>query len=550
METDEKCGLQWSRRVFSTILCRLHLDRPMLAASGRCLGNWASSISTKLALGATDRGTRPTRNRQSNYHNQAGRSQTRIVKKGALPGGAHLARALLIEWNREHIISQRPANDGASFAAELELKLIAPVGRGQLKRGAPVVYRWPFGSRTNKGPGKTANEGAGLVTLGLCRLELRRQVYDYICIDCSQPDLGPTGIASGRAHYRRPSGDKCARARPCRHYGPGQRHYRLHGLPGRPLGADLDRLELVGGPGGLITDRRRRRAGPAPRPSRARLLLALALAATLGGALGSNRAAPGRPSIMDASIGAPDSARLPDWPAPDARKGPRALNNNDGNGLGWPGRSYNDDDDDNNDNNSASNYSNYANEIHDNYYNNSSASNHNGLQLAADLGPANKLSLGWPAARDASDKLAPDKIDKGRAELDWAARVSLDDRQDRAPASPLSHSDHVKRSAPEVATRRDRLRVGRGHLSAPSWAMGAGGLQAAPGCPPECACNWKNGKQFADCSRHRNRLARIPSGLDPLTQVLNLSANHLVNLPPEAFSSLQLNNLQRIYLSG
>lgn len=73
-------------------------------------------------------------------------------------------------------------------------------------------------------------------------------------------------------------------------------------------------------------------------------------------------------------------------------------------------------------------------------------------------------------------------------------------------------------------------------------------------CPAECQCVWKNGKQFADCSIGRlakssSQQATIPSGLDPLLQVLNLTGNPLRRLEKLAFASLNLNNLQRIYLS-
>lgn len=79
------------------------------------------------------------------------------------------------------------------------------------------------------------------------------------------------------------------------------------------------------------------------------------------------------------------------------------------------------------------------------------------------------------------------------------------------------------------------------HLQAPT----------APGgqCPAQCSCTWKNGKHFADCSNHRGDLRHLPTGLNPLLQVLNLTWSHLDHLPSGAFNSKQLNNLQRIYLS-
>lgn len=85
-------------------------------------------------------------------------------------------------------------------------------------------------------------------------------------------------------------------------------------------------------------------------------------------------------------------------------------------------------------------------------------------------------------------------------------------------------------------------------------AGGARGLE----CPPEwCQCTWKGGKQFADCSPRALNSSlspganfSIPSGLDPLLQVLNISGNLMEELPAEAFNSLHLNNLQRVYMSG
>lgn len=226
--------------------------------------------------------------------------------------------------------------------------------------------------------------------------------------------------------------------------------------------------------------------------------------------------------------------------------------------------------DDNNDNNA--NLDN-ANE-NDNYYD---SSNHNGPRLPTHsgrlVGPAKRA----PPNEQDHDKLAPDKIDKDLpARPDWFQADQLGQGLKWAPrdagrAPPAeSHSDHVRLAAPEVATRRDRSRPARGaplfgrRGSAEKRRSGAAlaaaasvaalddanALPAPQGCPRECACNWKNGKQFADCSARTNKLARLPVGLDPLTQVLNLSANHPVHLPQETFTSLQLNNLQRIYLSG
>lgn len=111
-------------------------------------------------------------------------------------------------------------------------------------------------------------------------------------------------------------------------------------------------------------------------------------------------------------------------------------------------------------------------------------------------------------------------------------------------ASQLRNYDH--RNHPH-------LQHGGRHLGAMLPIMGAtisNDINAgARSCPVQCQCVWKNGKQFADCSSNRHALTQLPSGLDPLLQVLNISANYLTHLPESAFVSRNLQNLQRIYMS-
>ncbi|CAA3006436.1 Leucine-rich repeat-containing protein 26 [Olea europaea subsp. europaea] len=113
------------------------------------------------------------------------------------------------------------------------------------------------------------------------------------------------------------------------------------------------------------------------------------------------------------------------------------------------------------------------------------------------------------------------------------------------PAARLRNQQMgVMRSPPELTMGRLVL---AGHVPTNS----SKGVE----CPLAwCQCTWKNGKQFADCSPGTRReqptrmLRIIPDGLDPLLQVLNMSGNELGELPGAAFSSLNLNNLQRIYM--
>lgn len=61
-----------------------------------------------------------------------------------------------------------------------------------------------------------------------------------------------------------------------------------------------------------------------------------------------------------------------------------------------------------------------------------------------------------------------------------------------------------------------------------------------------CTCKWKGGKEWVECANRD--LKGLPQGAREETQVLDLSDNHLVSLPPECFHALGLINLQRLYL--
>uniref|UniRef100_T1JDK8 Ig-like domain-containing protein n=1 Tax=Strigamia maritima TaxID=126957 RepID=T1JDK8_STRMM len=67
------------------------------------------------------------------------------------------------------------------------------------------------------------------------------------------------------------------------------------------------------------------------------------------------------------------------------------------------------------------------------------------------------------------------------------------------------------------------------------------------GCPNNCSCRWKSGKETVDCAR--KGIQKIPDGIASGTQVLNVSGNPLVTVPSQAFLQAGLLNLQRIYLS-
>lgn len=72
-------------------------------------------------------------------------------------------------------------------------------------------------------------------------------------------------------------------------------------------------------------------------------------------------------------------------------------------------------------------------------------------------------------------------------------------------------------------------------------------LTTTRGCPSPCTCKWKGGKQTVECGGEK--LLSLPEGMDPGTQVLNFSYNGLTVLQNERFQSMELTNLQKIYLS-
>lgn len=509
----------------------------------------------------------------------------------------------LIEW-RDSIINDRLANNGNSFASspKLELKLIAPVAcwLSPPSQASSIGYL-DYLAKASRYWDTTDGSNEGTRPVPLCwpwnwSGGSRRQVYDYIGIDCaplgrqrvtSTASLAIAGELCGPAgpvmrQPRRGSGDKCARARPCCL---GLRAGRVGGA--RPPATASG---LITGPGRASLEPSRPRPAPVSgRPRWAPLLLAaLALVSAASTSImdASRRYPAAREHDKLASAGQRKS-EPPSWhlEAESGRVGqanvaatnPRGLNNDDNDddddddydddnnidatGTLWAAQAWRRNDDNNDNNANLDN----ANE-NDNYYD---SSNHNGPRSPGHSKPlVGPTKRALPNDQD-HDKLAPDKIDKEPPmRLDWF-QAELGERAE----SPCC-SDHVRAIAPEVATRRDQLRAPRsgslfGELAgaagkprtgvalraAAAAATAAAALSgsAAPdpprGCPGECTCNWKNGKQFADCSAHQNKLVRLPVGLDPLTQVLNLSANHLVHLPQETFTSLQLNNLQRIYLS-
>lgn len=66
-------------------------------------------------------------------------------------------------------------------------------------------------------------------------------------------------------------------------------------------------------------------------------------------------------------------------------------------------------------------------------------------------------------------------------------------------------------------------------------------------CPDACICKWKGGKQTVECVN--KGLVALPEGIDPETQVLDLSGSTLQILHRTLFQRLGLVNLQRVYLA-
>ncbi|KAL6435820.1 hypothetical protein ACFW04_005592 [Cataglyphis niger] len=65
-------------------------------------------------------------------------------------------------------------------------------------------------------------------------------------------------------------------------------------------------------------------------------------------------------------------------------------------------------------------------------------------------------------------------------------------------------------------------------------------------CANQCSCKWKSGKRTVECMDRS--LTSIPDGIDPETQVLDMSGNEIRLLPSNLFVQVQLTNLQRLYL--
>lgn len=67
-------------------------------------------------------------------------------------------------------------------------------------------------------------------------------------------------------------------------------------------------------------------------------------------------------------------------------------------------------------------------------------------------------------------------------------------------------------------------------------------------CPSVCKCKWVSGKKVAECINAG--LTTVPDRLSPEIQSVNLSGNLLHSLPSEAFRSVGLINLHKIFLRG
>lgn len=72
------------------------------------------------------------------------------------------------------------------------------------------------------------------------------------------------------------------------------------------------------------------------------------------------------------------------------------------------------------------------------------------------------------------------------------------------------------------------------------------GIFPVLGCPKVCQCKWKYGKIWVICSNAK--FIDVPQGLEPSTQVLDLSNNNLQILFRDAFIDRGLVNLQKVFL--
>ncbi|XP_055712471.1 uncharacterized protein LOC129807309 [Phlebotomus papatasi] len=65
-------------------------------------------------------------------------------------------------------------------------------------------------------------------------------------------------------------------------------------------------------------------------------------------------------------------------------------------------------------------------------------------------------------------------------------------------------------------------------------------------CPHLCECKWKSGKESVSCINAN--LTFIPAKLDAGTQVLDLTGNEITSIERDAFSRVNLLNLQRLFV--
>lgn len=77
-------------------------------------------------------------------------------------------------------------------------------------------------------------------------------------------------------------------------------------------------------------------------------------------------------------------------------------------------------------------------------------------------------------------------------------------------------------------------------------ALAVSAVRSFEGCPAVCSCKWKGGRRTVECADRA--LITVPTGVDPDTQVLDLSGNNLQILPNETFARAGLANLQKVYL--
>lgn len=67
-------------------------------------------------------------------------------------------------------------------------------------------------------------------------------------------------------------------------------------------------------------------------------------------------------------------------------------------------------------------------------------------------------------------------------------------------------------------------------------------------CPQVCQCKWISGKKSAFCRQAGFNV--VPSSLNSEMQVLDITGNSIAHLPPDAFRSVGLIHLQRVYLKS